>query len=106
MEIARQGDAEAALALWERLQLEMPSVRQFRAGKQTGPQQRPLLREIVLAARRLNRGLRRLQLEAADAPTEVALALGRTLRRTERLVKRQLASMAVLQQAAEAGTEA
>ena len=104
MEIARQGDQEAAVSLWERLQVEMPSVRQFRAGKQAGPEKRPLIREVMLAARRLNRGLRRLQQQALDHATEETAALGRTLRRTERLVRRQLGAIAAEHQSTETET--
>lgn len=91
MGIARQPDAEAAVTLWKRLKLEAMSVRQFREERISAAGRRSPIREVVLAARRLNRSLRRLersQVESGDAG-----ALGRALRRTRRLVERVTASL-------------
>jgi ParB family chromosome partitioning protein len=91
--VARQDDTAAAVSLWERFKGGVPSVREFRAGKRTSsPAQPPLAREVLLAARRLNRVLRRLIAEAA-VPAAEAAAIGATLRRTERLVRRGLAML-------------
>jgi ParB family chromosome partitioning protein len=80
--IARQPDSAAALSLWNRLKLDTMSVRQFR--EEHGPAAgRPPLRETLLAARRLNRSLRRLR--GIELPREDAGALRRALRRTRRL---------------------
>jgi len=88
MGIARQETPQAAEALWRRLQLDSVSVRKFRAEKSGKPEGRPLVRDVFLAARRLNRMLRRLAqgTDAAVLPPEVS----RILRRSERLIQRQL----------------
>jgi ParB family chromosome partitioning protein len=82
--IARQPDAAAAQALWNRLKLEAMSVRRFR--DEHGPVRvRSPLRDAVLAARRLNRALRRLR--GADGVSGgEAGALRRVLRRSRRLM--------------------
>lgn len=92
MGIARQEDPGAALALWKRLQLDVMSVRQFREEKTGVPTARPAAREAMLAARRLNRVLRRM-LHAADVPEQDRESLAQMLRRTQRLVQRQLAAL-------------
>ena len=88
MGIARQETPQAAEALWRRLQLDSVSVRKFRAEKSGKQEGRPLVRDVFLAARRLNRMLRRLAqgTDAAVLPPEVS----RILRRSERLIQRQL----------------
>lgn len=92
MGIARQEDPGAALALWKRLQLDVMSVRQFRE-EQTGvPAQRPVAREAMLAARRLNRILRRMQNDTTMSDQERE-TLAQMLRRTQRLVQRQLGAL-------------
>jgi ParB family chromosome partitioning protein len=91
MGVARQPDVASALALWSRLKLDAMSVRQFReqhAGPFRGP--RPV-RQTMLAARRLNRTLRRLG-NLAASPEEVA-SLRRVLRRTRRLVDGLIATI-------------
>src|SRR5579885_1197848 len=88
--VARQGDVAAAVSLWERFQGGVPSVREFRAGKRTSAPETPLGREVLLAARRLNRMLRRL-IAAGPVPAAEAAAIGGTLKRTQRLVRRELA---------------
>ena len=89
MGIARQETPQAAESLWKRVQLDAVSVRRFRA-EQTGKVVGRLpVREVFLAARRLNRTLRRL----AHAPEgEVALPpeIVRVLRRSARLIERRL----------------
>jgi ParB family chromosome partitioning protein len=88
--LARQDDAAAAVSLWERFKGGVPSVREFRAGKRTSSPGTPLAREVLLAARRLNRMLRRLLTEG-PVPAAEAAAIGGTLERTQRLVRRELA---------------
>jgi ParB family chromosome partitioning protein len=92
MAVARQEDPEASMILWRRLQLGLLSVRRFREEQAgTRPQRAPVL-DVLSAARRLNRALvRMLDQELDDADTR---RLGRALRRTERLIKRQLAALA------------
>ena len=84
MGIARQPDVDSALALWSRLKLDAMSVRRFR-DHQAGAS-RPLrpVHDAVLAARRLNRKLRRLG-PLTVSPEELS-GLRRVLRRTRRLV--------------------
>jgi len=91
MGIARQPDTEAAVTLWNRLKLEAMSVRQFREERLSGAGRRSPIREAVLAARRLNRSLRRL--ERSEVEAGEAGALGRVLRRTRRLVEGVTASL-------------
>jgi ParB/RepB/Spo0J family partition protein len=91
--IARETDPDTALALWRRLQQETPSVREFRVGQGGRARERPALRELLLAIRRVNRALRRLLAEG-DVPSPDTPHLRRVLRRTERLVQRQLAALA------------
>jgi len=89
MGIARQDTPEAAEALWRRLQLDSVSVRKFRAEQTGKPAGRAPVREVFLAARRLNRWLRRWAgvSEGQDPfPPEVV----RVLRRSERLIQRHL----------------
>ena len=91
MGIARQPDGTSALALWNRLKLDAMSVRRFR-DERGGPGRtlRPV-RDTVLAARRLNRTLRRLGDHAV--PAEDVASLRRVLRRTRRLVDGLIRSM-------------
>lgn len=94
MGVARQEDPEAALALWRRLQLDLLSVRRFRAEKEGAASERPVVLDVLAAARRLNRALARLI--ADGAPAAQGPLLVRTLRRTGRLVERQLAALAAV----------
>ncbi len=94
MGVARQEDPEAALALWRRLQLDLLSVRRFRAEKEGAASERPVVLDVLAAARRLNRALARLI--ADGAPAAEGPRLVRTLRRTGRLVERQLAALAAV----------
>jgi len=89
MGMARQDSPEAAEALWRRLQLDTVSVRKFRAEKSGKPEGRPLLRDVFLAARRLNRTLRRLARGSED-PVAMPPEVARVLRRSERLIQRHL----------------
>ena len=88
MGVARQEDPEAALALWRRLQVGLLSVRRFREEKMGVRPDRPAVAEVLAASRRLNRALARLL--ADDLPAAQAPRLARALRRTSRLIKRQL----------------
>lgn len=91
MGIARQETPEAAEALWKRLQLDAVSVRSFRA-EQTGTETcRVPVREVFLAARRLNRSLRRLGSSPEDEQV-MPPELIRILRRAERLIQRRLST--------------
>lgn len=88
MGLARQESPEAAEALWRRLQLDNVSVRAFRAERTGRAIARTPIRDVFLAARRLNRSLRRLSATAdVDAWTPELL---RILRRCERLIQRHL----------------
>jgi ParB family chromosome partitioning protein len=88
MGVARQESPEAAEALWRRLQLDTVSVRKFRAERNgKGPGRAPL-REVFLAARRLNRSLRRLA--GAEGQPSSPPEVIRVLRRSERLIQRYL----------------
>jgi len=99
MGVARQENSEAAEALWRRLQSDAMSVREFRAEKVgEGERERAPGREVFLAARRLNRALRRLGREP-DGDREITPELTRILRRSERLIQRRLAAAALLQAA-------
>jgi ParB family chromosome partitioning protein len=89
--IARQPDPHTAVTMWNRLKLEAMSVRQFREERHLAGRQRSPVREAVLAARRLNRSLRRL--ERLQVGSGDAGALGRVLRRTRRLVEGVTASL-------------
>jgi ParB family chromosome partitioning protein len=88
MGVARQDDPEAALALWRRLQLGVLSVRRFREEKAGRRPERAAVSEVLSAARRLNRALARLL--ADELPASEAPRIGRALRRTRRLIERQL----------------
>jgi ParB/RepB/Spo0J family partition protein len=92
MGVAREENPEAALALWRRLQLELLSVRRFRAERGAPRPERGVVAEVLSAARRLNRLLRRVV--PAEMQTDEVSHLVRTLRRTERIVHRQLAELA------------
>ena len=96
MGVARQEDPDAALALWRRLQLDLLSVRRFRAEKEATANERPVVLEVLTAARRLNRTL--VRLIAEGAPAAQGPRLVRTLRRTGRLVERQLALLAATEE--------
>jgi len=98
MGVAREEDPETALALWRRLQVGLLSVRRFRAEK-AGVPERPAVREVLVATRRLNRALRRLLAE--DVPAVEAPMLARALRRTDRLIRRQLDALTETRAAAE-----
>jgi len=91
MAVARQEDPEASMILWRRLQLGLLSVRRFREEQAGERQERAPLLEVLSAARRLNRALARVLGEQLEAPD--ARRLGRALRRTERLIKRQLTAV-------------
>jgi ParB family chromosome partitioning protein len=88
MGIARQDSPEAAETLWRRLQLDNVSVRAFRAERTGQSAERTPVRDVFLAARRLNRSLRRLA--AASEPQASTPELIRILRRSERLIQRHL----------------
>jgi hypothetical protein len=71
------------------------SVRRFRAersGDEPTATARPVSRDVVLAARRLGRAIKRLT-EAELPQGEDAASMLRTLRRTERLIAQQIAAL-------------
>src|SRR3989441_111221 len=88
MGVARQEDPEAALALWRRLQLGVLSVRRFREEKAGRRPERAAAAEVLAAARRMNRALVRLLTD--ELPTSEGARIARALRRTRRLIDRQL----------------
>lgn len=94
MGIARSESPEAAQALWDRLKLGLISVRRFREERNELPgRSRTVGREVLLAARRLNRTLRRL-LEAGEQVDHAERdSVSRALRKSQRLIKTQLDSM-------------
>ena len=92
MGVAREEDPEAALALWRRLQLDLLSVRRFREERAGGRPERAAVSEVLNAARRLNRALARLL--ADEVPVADAPRVARALRRSTRLIKRQLDALA------------
>ena len=92
MGVAREEDPEAALALWRRLQLDLLSVRRFREERAGGRPERAAVSEVLNAARRLNRALARLL--ADEVPVGDAPRVARALRRSTRLIKRQLDALA------------
>src|SRR5438876_5871818 len=88
MGVARQEDPETALALWRRLQLGVLSVRRFREEKAGRRPERAAVAEVVAGGGRVRRASARLladELPASDAPR-----IARALRRTRRLIDRQL----------------
>jgi len=92
MGIAREERPEAALALWKRARLDAMSVRTFRAERSGAETGRPPGREVVAAARRLNRSLRRLG-DAGPLDGNELQTLRRVLRRTQRLLSEHLQAL-------------
>src|SRR2546426_11538806 len=88
MGVARQQDPLAALALWRRLQLGVLSVRRFREEKAGRRRERAAGAEGLALARRMNRALARLL--ADELPANEKPRVSRALRRTRRLIDRQL----------------
>jgi len=89
MGVARCEKPEEAEALWKRVRLDIMSVRRFREERDGSPiPPRSAAREVGLAARRLNRFLRRL--EPADLSAEDRALVGKILRRADRLIQRKL----------------
>ena len=88
MGVARQEDPLAALALWRRLQLGVLSVRRFREEKAGRRRERAAVAEVLALARRMNRALARLL--ADELPANETPRVSRALRRTRRLIDRQL----------------
>jgi ParB family chromosome partitioning protein len=93
MGVARCEKPEDAEALWKRVRLDLMSVRRFRAERDgTPPVPRSLAREATLAARRLNRCLRRLA--GGEISEEEQADLAKVLRRSDRLIQRQIQGLA------------
>jgi ParB family chromosome partitioning protein len=91
MGVARQEDPTAAVALWRRLRLNLLSVRRFREEQSGVRPERAMVQEVLASSRRLNRGLKRLLAE--EVPASEAPRLARALRRTQRLLQRELAAL-------------
>src|SRR5262245_10730180 len=92
MGVAREEDPETALALWRRLQLDLLSVRRFREERAGARPERAAVSEVLNAARRLNRALARLL--ADEVPVADTPRVARALRRSARLITRQLDALA------------
>jgi ParB family chromosome partitioning protein len=92
MGVAREGDEHSAVGLWQDLKQEVPSVREFRA-RRSGETPVPAVESVLLSAQRLNHALTTL-LAGAEVPDDQVQQVSRTLRRTERLVRRQLSALA------------
>jgi ParB family chromosome partitioning protein len=90
MGVARSETVEAAEALWDRLKLDLISVRRFREERSESPLRRSLAREVILASRRLNRALKRLDEEKGSVDDSEREPLARALRKTQRLLIQQL----------------
>src|SRR5262249_33311721 len=94
--VARQEDPEAALTLWRRLQLDLLSVRQFRAEKSGTTSERTAGMEVLAAALPPHPdpgpAPPRTPPPGHEPPPAAAPRLPRPLRRPARLVQRQLAS--------------
>lgn len=89
--IARQETPEAMRALWRRIRLEAMSVRSFRA-RQASKREPSPTKDILRAARKLNRGLRALT-QHGPLPDDETRLLRRALERTSRGIARVLAEL-------------
>jgi ParB family transcriptional regulator, chromosome partitioning protein len=94
MGVARQPTLDEAVALWKRVRLTTISVRSFREQK-TGPKpERNRLTDVILAAKRLNRALRKLENGALpECSVDTKERAARVLRRTSRMVSHQLSAL-------------
>ena len=92
MGVAREGDSTSAVNLWQDLKTGKPSVREFRARKGGDIAASPTVDNTLMAAQRLNQALASM-LAGVAVPEDRVAQLARTLRRTERLVRRQLAAL-------------
>lgn len=88
MTVARQGSPDEMLGLWRRVKLTNLSVQKFRQSRRPNGQGN-LAREVMAAARRLNRRLRGFEASALDENER--LKVGRVLRRTRKRVELALA---------------
>ena len=86
MGVARSDSVEAAEALWDRLKLNLMSVRRFRQERAESPTERSVAREVILASRRLNRALKRLDEAGQSVEDQERDSLIRALRKTQRLL--------------------
>jgi ParB family chromosome partitioning protein len=94
MGVARSETPEEAEALWSRLKLDLMSVRQFRAERSgKTPAERSAVRSAILAARRLNRALKRLADEVGSGEDAEVETLKRVLARSRRLIAARLAEV-------------
>jgi ParB family chromosome partitioning protein len=94
MVVARSETPEEAEALWSRLKLDLMSVRQFRAERSgKTPAERSAVRSAILAARRLNRALKRLAEEVGSGEDAEVETLKRVLARSRRRIAARLAEV-------------
>jgi ParB family chromosome partitioning protein len=94
MGVARSETPEEAEALWSRLKLDLMSVRQDRAERSgKTPAERSAVRSAILAARRLNRALKRLAEEVGSGEDAEVETLKRVLARSRRLIAARLAEV-------------
>jgi ParB/RepB/Spo0J family partition protein len=93
MGVARSESNDAAEALWDRLKLNLISVRRFREERQGSSRTRSQGRAIILGARRLNRILRRFMESGESVDSSERDSVLRALRKSQRLIQRQLESM-------------
>lgn len=94
MGVARQPTQDEAIALWKRVQLSTLSVRAFREEQTERRVERDQLTDVVLAAKRLNRALKKLAANSSQSATDAqSQHAQRVMRRTSRLLATQLASM-------------
>jgi len=90
MGVARSETPEQAEALWSRLKLDLMSVRQFREERSGTPAAtRSAAKQAILAARRLNRSLKRVGQERSGDEAELQ-TLQRVLVRSRKLIAAQL----------------
>jgi ParB family chromosome partitioning protein len=94
MGVARSETPEEAEALWSRLKLDLMSVRQFRAERSgKAPAERSAVRLAILAARRLNRALKRLADGMDNGEDAEVQTLRRVLARSRRLIEARVAEV-------------
>ncbi len=90
MTIARQQSEPEMLKLWRRVKLANISVHKFRESRQS-PSEESRAREVMAAARRVNRKLRTF--DATNLSESERLKVVRVLRRTRKRVDQMLAAM-------------
>jgi ParB-like chromosome segregation protein Spo0J len=94
MGIARAPSEEDAETLWDRVKINLMSVRRFRE-ERSGTAARPRTRgrEIILAARRLNRTLKRMAESGESVDSAERDSVLRALRKSLRLIQRHIETL-------------